>query len=132
MEKTLCLIVLVLMIGVPSAYAETAFQSGFKHGVDDANHKDPECAPHTFPCPPSTDYIHQLGNGFDHHTTAFVDGYIKGWCLTNHGGGIDVNDDENPPTVVSFDCYYGLSSAYPYTTDWCLVMNRTEFPVCQS
>ena len=50
-------VVLVLMIGAPAVYAETAYQSGFKHGVADANHKDPECAPHQFPCPRPTDYI---------------------------------------------------------------------------
>jgi hypothetical protein len=113
------------MIGAQSVYAESAYQSGFKHGVADANHKDPECN-----CP-STDYIHQPGEGFAHHTTAFVDGYIKGWCSIHTGhSGIDVNDNEDPPTVVSFDCDKGLISAYPYATDWCLVMDRTQFPVC--
>jgi hypothetical protein len=124
-------LLIALMIGAPSVYAETAFQSGFKHGVADANHKDPECAPHQFPCPRPTDYIHQPGKGFAFHTTEFVNGYIKGWCsVMGSGSGIDVNDDEIPPTVVSFDCDKGLSSAYPYATDWCLVMDNSEFPVC--
>jgi hypothetical protein len=117
--------IVVLMIGGQSAYAETAYQSGYRHGVIDANHKDPECN-----CP-STDYIHQPGKGFAFHTTAFVDGYIKGYCsITGSGSGIDVNDNEDPPTVVSFDCDEGLISAYPYASDWCLIMDSQKFPVC--
>jgi len=123
--------VIILMIGAQSVYSETAYQSGFKHGVADANHKDPECAPHQFPCPPSTDYIHQPGKGFAFHTTEFVNGYIHGWCLAHDGGGIDVNDDENPPTVVSFDCNKGLISAYPYATDSCRVTDKSDFPACR-
>jgi len=111
----------ILMIGAPLVYAETAFQSGYRHGVDDGKldsiiycaNAAPGCTD-----PPDKTYIHQPGNGFDHHTTAFVDGYIKGWCLAHHGGGIDVNDDENPPTVASFDCDKGLKSAYPSPSDW--------------
>jgi len=34
------------------------------------------------------------------------------------GSGIDVNDDENPPTVASFDCDKGLISVYPYPSDF--------------
>ncbi len=118
MKKVISLMVIVvLMIGAPLAYAETAYQSGFKHGVADANHKAPECAPHKFPCSRPTDYIHQPGNGFDHHTTAFVNGYIKGWCLAHHGGGIDGNDD-NTYFPVSFDCDDGPISAYPLPMDW--------------
>lgn len=30
------IVIMVLMIGAPSVYAETAFQSGYKHGVTDA------------------------------------------------------------------------------------------------
>ena len=41
------------------------------------------------------------------------------------------SDDENPPTVVSFDCNKGLISAYPYATDWCRVMDKWDFPACR-
>ena len=113
------------MIGAPSVYAETAYQSGFKLGVADAYIGERTGWN-------GNDYIHQPGKGFAHHTTAFVDGYIKGWCsISGPGSGIDVNDDEKPPTVVSFDCDKGLISAYPYTTDWCLVMDKSEFPACR-
>jgi len=110
-------IIMVLMIGAPSVYAESPYQSGYRHGVADANHKDPECAPHQFPCPPSTDYIHQPGKGFAFHTTAFVKGYINGWCSTanigGHGaGGIEPNDEPGT-TNASFDCDRGISSAVP-------------------
>jgi hypothetical protein len=35
-------------------------------------------------------YIHQPGKGFAFHTTEFVNGYLHGFCLANHGGGIEV------------------------------------------
>jgi len=118
------IVIVVLMIGMPSVYAETAFQSGYKHGVADAKIGIRTAWN-------GNDYIHQPGKGFAFHTTAFVDGYIKGQCsITGPGSGIDVNDDEDPPTVVSFDCDKGLISAYSYATDWCLVMDNSEFPAC--
>jgi hypothetical protein len=102
--------VLVLVLGAQSAYAETAFQSGFNHGVTDG-----KCAPGC------RNYITQSSQGFANHTTAFVDGYIKGWCSTanigGHGaGGIEPNDLPEP-TFASFDCDRGLSSAYPHPRD---------------
>ena len=97
--------VLVLMIGAQSAYAETAYQSGFKHGVADAKIDTTNSSIPLY-------YIHQPGKGFAFHTTEFVNGYIHGWCLTNHGGGIEANDDPEP-THASFDCDRGLSSAFP-------------------
>ncbi|HEY7079698.1 MAG TPA: hypothetical protein VH500_08355 [Nitrososphaeraceae archaeon] len=101
------------------------YQSGFKHGVADANINTTGSNVDLY-------YIHQPGKGFADHTTAFVDGYIKGWCsITGPGSGIDVNDDENPPTIASFDCDKGLISAYPYATDWCLVVDR-PFPACHA
>lgn len=42
---------------------------------------------------------------------------MKGFCLTNHGGGIDVNDAPEP-TLASFDCDEGLGSVYPRPMDW--------------
>jgi len=100
------------MISAPAVYAETAYQSGYKHGVADGKLTTAGI---------DTDYIHQPGNGFADHTTAFVDGYIKGWCSTanigGHGaGGIEPNDEG--PTVASFDCDKGLISAYPSPRDW--------------
>ena len=117
------IVIVILMIGAPAVYAETAYQSGFKHGVADGKISIRTAGN-------GNDYIHQPGKGFAFHTTQFVNGYIHGWCLAHDGGGIDVNDDEIPPTVVSFDCDKGLISAYPYTTDWCLIMDNSEFPVC--
>jgi hypothetical protein len=110
------LVLLMLMMGcftsgktsAQSAYAETAFQSAYKHGVADG-----KCAD----TPGCRDYITQPGNGFAHHTTAFVDEYIKGWCSTANIGRHDagrIEPNDNPePTFASFDCIHGLSSAYP-------------------
>jgi hypothetical protein len=100
------------MIGAQSAYAETAFQSGYKHGLADGK---------LVTAGIDRDYIHQQGQGFANHTTAFIDGYIKGWCSTadigGHGaGGIEPNDDG--PTVASFDCDRGLKSAFPHPVNW--------------
>jgi hypothetical protein len=70
----LSVIVLTLLIGVQSAYAVPAFQSGFNHGVSDA----------WIPNDPSRGYygayINQTGKGFDHHSAAFNEGYTRGWC----------------------------------------------------
>jgi len=89
------------------------YQSGFNHGVADGNLATAGV---------DADYIHQPGQGFANHSTAFVDGYIKGWCSTanigGHGaGGIEPNDHPEP-TRASFDCDRGLSSAYPSPRDW--------------
>jgi hypothetical protein len=98
------------MIGAQSAYAETAYQSGFKHGVADGK------IDLTVDRSDRT-YIHQPGKGFAFHTTEFVNGYLHGFCLANHGGGIEANDDPEP-TLASFDCDEGLSSAFPHPNDW--------------
>ena len=51
-----------------------AFQTGFNHGVSDA----------TIPNDPARGYygayINQTGKGLDHHSVAFGEGYIRGWC----------------------------------------------------
>lgn len=108
-------LVLVLMIGAPSVYAETAFQSGYKHGLADGKLIQ-NCKPGRG-CDPPADYIFQPGNGFAHHRTQFVDGYIKGWCLSHDGGGIEPNDGPEP-TIAAFDCDEGLISATPNPSDW--------------
>jgi hypothetical protein len=66
-------VILVLMIGAQSAYAVPAFQSGFNHGVEDARF------PNGDPIG-SGAYINRTGNGLDHHSAAFGEGYIRGWC----------------------------------------------------
>jgi len=40
MKALIGAVIVVLMIGAQSAYAETAFQSGFKHGVADGRQSD--------------------------------------------------------------------------------------------
>jgi hypothetical protein len=100
----------LLMIGAQSAFAISAFESGFRHGVADGKIDTRNDSIDRY-------YIHQPGQGFADHTTAFVDGYIKGWCLTHHGGGIDANDAPEP-TIASFDCDEGLNSASPRPMDW--------------
>lgn len=125
------IIVVCLMIGAQSVYAETAYQSGFKHGLADGKLDSViYCANAAPGCtyPPDRTYIHQPGNGFDHHTTAFVDGYIKGWCLVHHGGGIESNDDPEP-TLASFDCDQGLGSAFPHPSDWAVHNVSAREPV---
>ena len=85
------------MIGAQSAFALTPFESGYRHGISDAKIDTTNSSIPLY-------YIHQPGQGFANHTTAFVDGYIKGWCShigPRGGGGIDVNDAPEP-TIGSF------------------------------
>jgi hypothetical protein len=109
------------MIGVQSTYAFKDFQLGFKHGVADGKlDKIVYCSTPKSPCPyPDNKYIQQPGKGFDHQTTQFVNGYIKGRCsaIGHGGGGIEANDDPMY-TPGSFDCDIGLSSAYPHPKDY--------------
>ena len=60
------------MIGAPLVYAETPYQSGFKHGVADAKLDNANMS--------KLDYVHQPGKALDNHTPQFADGYVKGWC----------------------------------------------------
>ena len=90
--------VLVLMIGAPSVYAETAYQSGFKHGVADGN-----C---DFQSRCNDGYLSKPGHGFSHHTAQFINGYMSGWCSIHisHGSsdaGVTGKD-------VNFSCSKGL------------------------
>jgi len=75
MKIILSLIVVVLMIGAQSAYAETAFQSGFNHGVTDSN-----CDHQSEPGHGCHEYMSESGHGFSHHTREFINGYIRGYC----------------------------------------------------
>jgi len=57
------------MIGAQSACVVPAFQSGFNHGVEDAGF------PNGDPIGTAA-YINRTGNGFDHHSAAFNEGYM--------------------------------------------------------
>ena len=86
------------------------YQSGYNHGVADGKINTTGDTIDRY-------YIHQPGQGFADHTTAFVDGYMKGWCSMNPGhSGIDVND-EPEPTIAAFDCDDGLISVVPNPSD---------------
>ena len=51
--------IVILMIGAQSAYAETAYQSGYRHGVADGKFGSIiYCLTPTSPCPEPTIYIH--------------------------------------------------------------------------
>ena len=78
--------VIVLMIGAPSVFASTEYQSGYKHGVIDG--KD-SCL-HPDGC---HWYILQPDKGFAFHTKEFIRGYIAGWCLNSPpAGGSDADE----------------------------------------
>ncbi len=89
-------VVLVIMIGAQSAYAETAYQSGYKHGVSDSNCTDQSRC---------HDYIGTPGHGFSHHTAQFINGYISGWCSValSHASDAGVTGKD-----VNFSCSKGL------------------------
>jgi hypothetical protein len=94
----LSVIVLVLIIGAPLAYAETAFQSGSNHGINDANCTDQSIC---------HDYISEPGHGFSHHTHEFINGYIRGYCtviLSKHGA----SDSGVTGKDVNFSCSKGV------------------------
>ncbi len=57
-----------------------AFQTGFNYGVQDAGF--PPNVLHGFGGGPGYygPYINQTGKGLDHHSVAFGEGYIRGWC----------------------------------------------------
>jgi len=76
--------VIVLMIGAQSAFAISAFESGFRHGMTDAKLDEANSN--------QQDYIEQPGNGFVNHTQQFNHGYVQGWCSItgpNHGKETD-------------------------------------------
>src|SRR5215467_15549015 len=61
-----------LTAGAPQVYALSDYQSGFKHGVADAELDNANRS--------AEDYIHQPGHGMDHHALQFNNGYLYGWC----------------------------------------------------
>ncbi len=88
------LVIAVLMIGAPSAFAISAFESGFQHGLRDGSQSDT-----------SQWYILQPGKGFAHHTKQFDRGYVTGWCAVNPiFSGSDADE-------ASFNCRVGPDSA---------------------
>jgi len=83
--------ILALLTAVaPSAFALTAYQSGFEHGVSDARSADW--------------YILQPGKGFQFHTWEFVKGCVTGFCSVNPGTSSDADQ-------ATWDCARGPSSA---------------------
>ena len=93
MKTIIAGLAILIMLGAvtPSAFALTAYQSGFQHGVSDG--KD-SCL-HPDGC---HWYILQPGKGFADHSKEFIRGYINGWCLSSPpGGGADADQ-------ASFEC----------------------------
>jgi hypothetical protein len=76
MKITLGIVVVVLMIGAPSVYAETAYESGFKHGVSDARIKPSIHCPGLEHC---HWYILEIGKSFAFHIPDFNRGYVAGY-----------------------------------------------------
>lgn len=94
-EIILSVIVVMLMIGAQSAYAETAYQSGFNYGIKDAKTHDV-----------TQQYILQPGKGFKFHSWDFNHGYVAGFCSIV-GPSISSDADE-----AGFDCARGPESAF--------------------
>ena len=80
-----------LTIDAPSVYAETTYQSGFKHGVADGKLeiKIQDSA---------NVYILQPGQGFPNHTDQFIQGYMDGYCSIKGLGGLYSDD-------TAFECH---------------------------
>jgi hypothetical protein len=89
-----CLLICCFTFGKTSAqsvYAETAYQSGFKHGATDG------VVCRSNGCDPASLYILQPGNGFSNHSQQFIDGYVQGFCSIKGLGGLDTHE-------TSFEC----------------------------
>jgi hypothetical protein len=83
------LAVLVILAVVPHAFAKSACQSGFGHGMSDAKLLQADDNAKT--------YVDGPGKGLPHHTQEFKDGYAKGWCSvmgSNSGTETDNADFE--------------------------------------
>jgi hypothetical protein len=86
------LIVLVLMIslvanGLPVNSSSDAYDSGYKHGCDDAR------------LDPSDRYINEAGKGPEFHTRAFMEGYDAGLSACSDGGGLRLFVYVHKPTA---------------------------------
>lgn len=89
---TIAVLVLLTAIGAPSAFALTAYQSGFQHGASDGKLAGVDW------------YILQPGKGFQYHTWKFVQGYVIGFCSVNPGTSSDADQ-------ATWDCAKGPESA---------------------
>lgn len=95
----LSVLVISLLIGAQSVYAKSAFITGFNYGVQDA--RTPPNSPHGFPPGPiyNGTYINQTGKGLDHHSTAFGEGYIRGWCEVRQNATLYPNAHSWAPDI---------------------------------
>jgi hypothetical protein len=83
---------LVALTCIGTVYAKGgAYQSGFDHGVSDAN----DSCQHADGC---HWYILQPGKGFTFHSSEFNHGYVDGFCSVDPHGGSDSDK-------ASFDCH---------------------------
>jgi hypothetical protein len=97
MKALIGVVVVVLMIVAPLAYAETDFQLGYKHGASDGK---ASCIDRCH------QYILEPGNGFKFHSWDFNHGYVAGFCSIV-GPSISSDADE-----AGFDCARGPESAF--------------------
>lgn len=96
-------ILVLLTIHAPVTYAQIIhskhpqedYQSGYGHGVADAQ----PCGSHCYA------YVWQSPNGFINQTKEWIDGYVTGFCSIS---GPDTEMDE---PEADFDCNKGPSSA---------------------
>lgn len=72
----------------------SGYQSGYNHGVSDANTDNPRDW-----------YILQPGKGFEFHTHDFISGYVDGYCSV---AGPHMSSDSDK---AFWDCARGPSSA---------------------
>jgi len=94
-------IVVVLMIGAQSAYAISAYQSGFQHGVSDGKINPRVDCPGLEHC---HWYILEPGKSFAFHTPDFNRGYVAGYCsISGPHTGFDAEQ-------AFWDCDKGLDS----------------------
>ncbi len=93
---------IVLLMGAPSVFALSEYQSGFEHGVIDW--KDKCSGPNGCHW-----YILEPGHGFKFLSWEFIKGYVNGWCSipANNQSGSDADEG-------SFDCIEGPNSASWY------------------
>jgi hypothetical protein len=84
-------IVALLLGAIPTIYAATPYDSGFKHGVSDAKLSQRGLGGSDW-------YITQPGKGFAFHTQDFNKGYVDGFCsIAGSGQGSDADQ-------ATFDC----------------------------
>jgi hypothetical protein len=98
MKIALGAVMILLMIGAPSVFAISDYQSAFKLAMIDAKNA---------PLVNGSLYITQPGHGFMNQTKEFVNGYVTGYCkITGNAYEADFGQ-------AIFNCMIGPSSA-----DW--------------